>query len=316
MNYTFYLVFAIFAAFMALFLSEAMGAFQLLFNWEKSNKKVISYITPIWEITGTFAAFWVVASDFAFPKIIVPLASIYAGEIMIFLIFFVARNATFVVGEFVSSKGLMTRKNMFRTYSIVTLFIGFIALLVVGGIIGSDGVSINSMSFSPVGWFMNPSSYMLILSAVFLIAGLSYVFYDAGNMGRSAVFLLLGIMFGGVAFYLLNSAVLSVLIIIPVIIIVMPVVLSYIRKLRPLLKNKAFLVSWVALDVFTLNFLVYPTAFKGAINVQSVTASGPMDTAFFIITAFGLILLLGLFAIYGQAVKNSRKLKKMENITE
>ena len=66
---------------MALFLSEAMGAFQMLFNWEKSNSKVISYITPVWEITGTFAAFFVVAADFAFPKIIIPLASIYAGKI-------------------------------------------------------------------------------------------------------------------------------------------------------------------------------------------------------------------------------------------
>ncbi|OWP54702.1 MAG: hypothetical protein B2I18_05565 [Cuniculiplasma sp. C_DKE] len=316
MNYTFYLVFAIFSAFMALFLSEAMGAFQMLFNWEKSNSKVISYITPVWEITGTFAAFFVVAADFAFPKIIIPLASIYAGEIMVFLIFFVARNATFVVGEFVSSRGYMTRKKMFKAYSIVTLFIGFVALLVVGGIIGSDGVSIASMSFSPVAWFLNPSSYILILSAVFLIAGLSYVFYDTGNRSKSAIFSLLGIVFGGIAFYLLNSAVFSVLIIIPVVIIVIPVILSYIRKITPILKNKAFLASWVALDVFTLNFLVYPTAFKGAINVQSVTTSGPMDTAFFIITAFGLVLLLALFAVYGKAVKNSRNMKKMENITE
>lgn len=316
MNYTFYLVFAIFSAFMALFLSEAMGAFQMLFNWDGSNEKVISYITPVWEITGTFAAFFVVASDFAFPKIIIPLASIYAGEIMVFLIFFIARNATFVVGEFVSSKGLMTRKNMFKAYSIVTLFIGFVALLVVGGIIGSDGVSISSMSFSPVAWFLNPLSYILILSALFLIAGLSYVFYGTGNRIRSAVFSLLGIMFGGIAFYLLNSAVFSILILIPVIIIVMPVILSYVKKISPILKNKALLVSWVALDVFTLNFLVYPTAFRGAINVQSVTASGPMDTAFFVITAFGLILLLALFAIYGKAVKNSRSMKRMENITE
>ena len=316
MNYTFYLVFAIFSVFIALFLTEAMGAFQLLFNWENSNKKVVSYITPIWEITGTFAAFWVVASDFAFPRIIIPVASIYAGEIMVFLILFIARNATFVVGEFVSSKGIMTKKNMFKAYSIVTLFIGFIAILVVEGIIGNDGLSIAHLSFSPAAWFTNPVSYLLILSAIFLIAGLSYIFYGEGNRGRSTLFTVLGVIFGGISFYLLNSAVVSDLLASPMVIILILVVLTYIKKLPLLLKSRAFVIIWIALDIFTLNFLVYPTAFKGMIYVSSITASGPMDTAFFTITVFGLLLLAFLFAIYGKAVQNAGNAKQINDIAE
>ena len=71
-NWLFCINFAIFAVFLALFITELMGAFLLLISYEKSKARVLSHLVPIWEVTGTFAAFWVVTADFAYPSMLIP----------------------------------------------------------------------------------------------------------------------------------------------------------------------------------------------------------------------------------------------------
>jgi len=58
------------------------------------------------------------------------------------------------------------------------------------------------------------------------------------------------------------------------------------------------------LTLFSLNFLVYPTAF-GKLSVDSLTTNGTMANAYIIMTLTGLVLLAILLALYTSAVKKS-----------
>ena len=95
------LYFAVFAIFASLLITEIMGSVVLLLFWKQAKSKVLEYIVPIWEVTGTFAAFLVVMGDFAYPSLLVPIASIFAPLLTVFLILFVARNASLAFAEFI-----------------------------------------------------------------------------------------------------------------------------------------------------------------------------------------------------------------------
>lgn len=135
-NFVFYLDFLVFAIFSSLLITEIMGAIILLAWWKRYRRTVLQYIVPVWEVTGTFGAFWVVLSDFAFPGVLIPLAGLYAGAIMIFLILFVARNSTIVFGEYIIKKGWLDERKLYAGYSVSTLFIGIVVLYVLSGVIG------------------------------------------------------------------------------------------------------------------------------------------------------------------------------------
>ena len=100
-NGIFYVNFAIFAIFLTLFITELMGAFLLLFWYDMAKRRVLEYVVPIWEVTGTFAVLWVVTADFAYPSMLFPVASLLAEYIVLFLIFLVARNASISFAEFI-----------------------------------------------------------------------------------------------------------------------------------------------------------------------------------------------------------------------
>ncbi len=51
-------------------ITELMGSILLLLNCKKYREPVLEYVVPVWEITGTFWAFWVVTADFAYPPIL------------------------------------------------------------------------------------------------------------------------------------------------------------------------------------------------------------------------------------------------------
>ena len=96
--------FATFAIFTALLITEVMGAVLLLFFYKDTKSSVLQYVVPIWEVTGTFGAFWVVTSYFAYPTLLIPVATLFAPLLIVFLILFVARNSSIVFGEFIKKR--------------------------------------------------------------------------------------------------------------------------------------------------------------------------------------------------------------------
>lgn len=297
-----------FSIFAALLSTEIMGSVVILVWWNKYRKAVLPYIIPVWEVTGTFGAFWVVLSDFAFPNVLIPVAGVYAAAIMVFLILLVMRNASIAFGEYIVKTGWLDERKLYSLYSVSTIFLGLVVLYILGGIIGGYGVDLTALSANLGAWIAQPADLLFLVGAVIILLGLAPVFYGASDLSKISVLLtVVGVITSAVSLYMFSSGKLSVMVAVPVIMTILPAVLYYGKILTGLISNKLFFIAWLTVTLFTLNFMVYPTAFGGVLNVDSVTTSGPMGGAYFAITLVGGILLTVLIAFY--AVAASRKSK-------
>ncbi len=306
-NFIFYINFAVFSVFAALLITELMGAVLLLIAYEGAKKSVLSYIVPIWEITGTFGAFWVVVTDFAFPSILTPAAHIFAVGFMMFLILIVARNATIVFGEYIMKKGWLDERKLYLGYSLSTVVLGLIVLVILSAIISGAGVDLAAGTLSIVGYFSHPGSILFIIGALLIGVGLAPVFYDLkGFRFLSIPATAIGIALSVAGYALYSTALLTPYMVIPVVLTIAVPLLYYTKVGTALVTNKLAFLAVASIIIFTLNTVVYPDAFGRALSIDAITTSGPMASAFFVITAVGVPLLAVMIAIYVMLVKRTQ----------
>ncbi len=307
-NWLFYVNFAVFSVFLTLFITEMMGAVLLLLFYEKSRKSVLDYIVPIWEVTGTFAAFWVVTADFAYPSLLLPVASLFAATIIIFLILFVARNASISFAELIIRRGWLDEKKLYKMYSLFTLLIGLVVITVLSAIVSGRGISLSNYSFSLATWISDPASILYVAGVLFTGIGLAPVFYSMEEFMRLTVPLTsAGILFSTVSLYLYSPSFITPMFLVPVLLTLVPPLLYQSRVTAPLISNKLVFGAVTAIIIFSLNYIVYPTAFGGSLVVDEITAKGPMVEAFLLLSAAGAVIIGLLMILYIVAVRNYKK---------
>jgi cytochrome bd ubiquinol oxidase subunit II len=305
-NWPFYINFAVFSVFLTLFVTELMGAVLLLRDYERSRSKVLPYIVPIWEVTGTFAAFWVVTADFAYPSMLIPVASLLAGAIVVFLIFLVARNASISFAEYIVKRRWLDEKKLYQAYAVSTLLIGVVVVMILSAIISGAGVDLGTMSFSLGGWIGSPGSLLYLVGVLLIAAGLAPVFYAVDALRRWTVPLTAaGVLVEVGALALYSHSFLTWPLLVPAVLTVAAAVLYQSRRLAPLVSNKLVFGLLSCVIIFSQNFLVYPTAFGGRLSVDAVTTSGPMVQAFEILSVAGAILIGLLMTLYMVASRRS-----------
>jgi cytochrome d ubiquinol oxidase subunit II len=298
-NWLFYINFAIFAVFLTLFITELMGAFLLLLSYEKSKARVLAHVVPIWEVTGTFAAFWVVTADFAYPSMLIPVASLFAGYIVVFLILLVARNASISFAEYIIKHRWLDEKKLYQTYALSTLLLGLTVVLILSAIVSGAGVDLSNLSFSLGTWFASAGSLPYVIGVLVIGIGLAPVFYGIRELQRWTLPLTIsGVLIEALALYLYSSSFLGWPFLIPGLLTVLAALLYQFPQTSGLVSNKAVFAVVSCLIVFSQTYLVYPTAFRGAIAVDSVTTSGPMYNAFLILSAAGIVIVGLLMILY------------------
>lgn len=307
-NWLFYVNFAVFSVFLTLFITEMMGAVLLLLFYEKSRKSVLDYIVPIWEVTGTFAAFWVVTADFAYPSLLLPVASLFAATIIIFLILFVARNASISFAELIIRRGWLDEKKLYKMYSLFTLPIGLVVITVLSTIVSGRGISLSNYSFSLAAWISDPASILYVAGVLFTGIGLAPVFYSMEEFRRLTVPLTsAGILLSAISLYLYSPSFITPMFLVPVLLTLVPPLLYQSRVTAPLVSNKLVFGTVTAFIIFSLNYIVYPTAFGGRLVVDEITAKGPMAEAFLLLSAAGAVIIGLLMILYIVAARNARK---------
>ena len=298
-NWLFEINFAVFSVFLALFVTELMGAILLLFFYDAARHKVLAHIVPIWEVTGTFAAFWVVTADFAYPSMLWPVATLFAAWIVVFLIFLVARNASISFAEYIIKRRWLDEKKLYQAYALSTVLLGVVAVVILSAIVSGVGVDLTSLSFSATTWLLNPASIPYLLGVVVIGVGLAPVFYDLPNMRRLAVPLTtVGVVVEAAALYLYSGSFLSGYFLIPALLTILPAVLYQFPRTASLVSNKLLFGLVTALVIFSQSYLVYPTAFKGGLSVDAVTTTGPMVNAFYILSIAGIVIVGLLMLLY------------------
>ncbi len=176
--------FAAFAIFASLLTTEIMGSVLLLLFWDATKSKVLSYVVPIWEVTGTFGAFWVVTGDFAFPALLAPVAAIFGALLTVFLILFVARNASIVFAEFITKRKWLDEKKLYQLYSLSTLLLGVVVLILMSTLVSGKGVDLKAGTFSLADWIYSPGSLPFVIGAFLIGIGLAPVFYSLNPFGN------------------------------------------------------------------------------------------------------------------------------------
>ena len=305
-NELFYINFAVFSVFLALFITELMGAVLLLLDYDRVKKRVLEYIVPIWEVTGTFAAFWVVTADFAYPSMLIPVASLLAAFIAIFLILLVARNASISFAEYIIKRGWLDERKLYRAYALSTLLVGVVVVLMLSAIVSGAGVDLATPSFSFWGWVTNPGSLPYLVGVLVIGLGLAPVFYAVTELRRWTLPLsVAGVAIEAGALYLYSSSFLTVGFLVPAFLTVLPALLFQFGRTAPLVTNKLVFGVVTALVIFSQSYLVYPTAFAGGISVDAVTSTGPMVDAFLLLSAVGAVLVAFLMVLYMSAANRA-----------
>jgi cytochrome d ubiquinol oxidase subunit II len=312
-NFLFYANFAIFSIFAAMIITELMGSILLLLNWKKYREPVLEYVVPVWEITGTFGAFWVVTADFAYPPILIPVASIFSFAIMVFLILFVARNSTISFAEFIRKRGWLDDRKLYVGYALSSIFLGLVLLVILSGIIGGNGVNLSAFRFSSLNWLYQPSGYLFIIGALLLMVGFAPVFYRVPSLSKlSLLFVAFGIIVSTLSFAMFRNWTLSPYVLVSDVIAILIPILYNVKNVAAIVSNKIVFISLLSVDIFSLNFMVYPTAFGGVLRVDSITNTGLLESSFIVLTVVGAIIVAALIALYAIAV--ARKVKEPSSI--
>ena len=309
-DWPFFVNFAIFSVFLTLFLTELMGGILLLLFYDASKKKVLPYLVPIWEVTGTFAAFWVVTADFAYPALIPAVAALFPAAIVVFLIFLVARNSSISFAEYITKRGWLDEKKLYQAYGLATVLLALVVLMVLSTIVSGAGISLAPLAFSMGSWLGTPATLVYLVGVVVIAVALAPVFYDIAAFRRLTVPLAVAgvaLEVGALAMY--SPSFLGWPLLLASGLTVLAALLYQFPLGAKLVTNKVVFAVLAVVIVFSLNYLVYPTAFRnaagGPLSVSSVTTSGPMVGAFDLLSVIGAVVVGGLMVLYMVAARRA-----------
>ena len=297
MNWIFEVNYAAFSVFAALLITEIMGAVGILIAWP-SRSKVLNYLVPIWEITGTFGALWVVTGDFAYPALLVPVTAIFTPLLIVFLILRVARGASISLAEFITKRGWLDEEKLYKSYALSTIVLGLVVLVLLSALVGGQGVNLATGSFSIISW-TTAGSLVFIIGTLLLAVGLAPVFFDLSAL-RTLVLPLtaLGIILSVLSYWLMSPNLLTPWMAFPVLLTLLVGALYAGRRASRIVTNKAVFLAVLSIIKFSLQPLVYPKAIGQALSIDAVTTTGAMADAFFTITAVGGFLLALMLVLY------------------
>jgi cytochrome d ubiquinol oxidase subunit II len=297
MNGVFEVNYAAFSVFAALLITEIMGAVGLLIAWP-SRSKVLDYIVPIWEVTGTFGAFWVVTGDFAYPGLLVPVSAIFTPLLIVFLIIWVARGASIAFAEFITKRGWLDEAKLFKSYAVTTIVLGLVVLVLLSALVGGQGVDLASGSFSILSW-TTAGSAVFVVGTLLIAVGLAPVLFDLSALrGLVLPLALIGVLLSVLSYWLMSPGLLTPWMAFPVLLTLAAGLLYLWPRTTKIVTNKAVFLMVLSVIVFSLQPLVYPKAIGQALAIDAVTTTGAMADAFFSITAVGGLLLALMLAVY------------------
>ncbi len=297
MNGIFEVNFAAFSIFAALLITEIMGAVVLLIAWP-ARDKVLDYLVPVWEVTGTFGAFWVVTGDFAYPSLLVPVASLFAPLLVVFVMLWVARSASISFAEFITKRGWLDEAKLYRAYALSTIVIGVVVLVLLSSLVGGQGVNLATGSFSLASW-ATAGSMAFILGTLLLGVGFAPVFFDLPSLKRYVLpFAGGGIVLSVFSYWLMSSALVTWWMSVPVLLTLLAGALYLWPKTVKVVTNKGVFLTVLSIIIFSLQFLVYPAAIGQELPIDAVTTAGAMADAFVSVTLVGGSLLAVMLLLY------------------
>lgn len=301
---SYFINYGVFSAFLLLTLMETGVALLAVIDYEKYKPAIMKYIVPIWEINGTFIAFYLVNLEITYPHLITLVGTIYIGPVMAALIIFMAHNAYIAYSEYIGKKDPERRYMM--VYGVSMLLVAFIAVSVLASSISGISINVASMTINLPAMFINGFSLVYFVAVVLITTGVSAIFFGVKSRIRylpSALFVAgILIMWGITAVYVpyivshFSTAFEYVLIIVAAFIAA-----NYAASRGKARTGRILALAATYSSIMYYGLLEYPYFFGKRVYVGSLLNSSVMTGYANIVTAVGGTLLgLGmlLFAYY------------------
>ena len=303
MNWIFETNYAVFSVFASLLITEVIGSVVLILFYDAAKTKVLEYAIPIWEVTGTFGAFWVVTGDMAYPTLLIPVATIFGGLLTVFLILFVARNVTIVFAEFITRRKWLDEKKLYKAYALSTLLLGVTVLILLSALVSGAGVLSNasplSTNFDLGAWASSVGSWLFLVGTILIAIGVAPIFFDIRPFAKWFIPLaVIGVLVSVGAYYEYSSSLVTAYMVVPAFLTLLVVLLYIPKKTASIVTNKAIFILVLSMIVFSLQPLVYPKFVGQALSIDALTTTGPMATVFYQITWAGGALLTVMLLVY------------------
>jgi len=268
----------IFSIFFTLFVLEVGIALTMLLEYEKYKDSLKRFLMPLWEVTGTFAIFYIVNLEAVVPSLLLLIGTIFVVPLLVAAIFFILRNAFLSYSEYMGDK--VSEKRYLHIYAIATIIVAFIAISVLDSGISGIAISASSYSINLLRMFVNSFNILMFLGIALLAAFLAAVFFGIKEYKwfpiLSAVLgvIAIAIAVHGSLNYLFDSA--------------FSTGLPYLLGLLALLAVSLFMhykgnkyakyiaVIWFFLAINFFGFMQGPYILGGTVNTNNYIATGAM----------------------------------------
>ncbi len=308
MSVIFSINYFIFSIFLTLFGLETGIAVTMLLEYDRYKDRLKRFLMPIWEITGTFAVFYIVNFEASFPSLLIILGSAYILPLLVGAMFFIFRNAFLSYSEYMGNP--KTEKTYLHVYAIATIVVAFIVVSVLDSGISGIGINTQTYAINAATIFVNSFNILMFVGIALIAVFMAAAFFGIKEYkwipGVAAP---LGVILVAVAsysrlHYLFDNA--------------MGFGLPYLIGLLALLgiaiyahySNRKFtkyvVVIWFILAVNFFGFMQQPFLFGGAVNTSGYLPSGTSAAYVNMVTLIGgAILIISLiYFIYITYIKH------------
>jgi cytochrome d ubiquinol oxidase subunit II len=278
--------YAVFAVFMVLLLLEGAFAITSIFAYEKYKKKLMRYITPIWEVNGTFAVFYIVNFEATFPKLLGVAGTIYAVPLLVAAALIIIRNSFLIYGQYVGE----TRKEAryLKIYAAATIVALILALSVMSSSLSGIGVNLSTATTN-LALYLNPFNLIVIASALLISVSLAASVFHIDRlerMGWVPLAAAIALIYIGISLFaspLLGNIWHSIL---GIALLVALVAALAVLQARRWSLSGVFTVLIVAYGINVLGALQYPYVL-GSLNITNYMNSSALSGPIFAITLAG-----------------------------
>ncbi len=302
---SYFINYGIFSAMLSLLLVETGASVLVLLDYQKYIERVLKYIVPIWEINGTFVAFYLVNLEATYPYMVKLIGTIYIAPVLAGLIIFMAHNAYLAYSEYIEKEE--PKKLYMKIYSISMVVVAFIAVSILTSAVSGIGINTATMSISLLTMFVNGFNILMFIGIVFITLSATLMFFNARLLGTDLAPVLLaaiGIVLVGVASliyvpYITGNFSRLYVYIIPAVVLLLLAAMLNLGSHRRL--TRIATVSFLLYAMMYFGVLQYPFFFGKTINADSILNSSALVPYVNWVTLLGgifLITILTAFAYY------------------
>ncbi|MDE1871275.1 MAG: cytochrome d ubiquinol oxidase subunit II [Candidatus Micrarchaeota archaeon] len=302
MNLLYSVNYLIFSVFLTLLMLEIGLALVSLAGSERYKDRIAKIINPIWEVTGTFAIFYVVNFEVSYPLVLGIVGTAYAVPLLVAAIFLIIRNVLLALRDYVGYGKQWPR----IVYPMSTIVAGALAISVLSSGVSGMGINLANGAIN-ASFIFNPFNLLIILSIILLSFSLANGiikvdrFHKAGMISE-----ILGFAIAAIASYVYLPGFLkgqqtsTLLIIVSLIVLIAAIALQAIKAKYAGPFNAVF----VALLINLFGASIYPYVF-GTANIMNYAASNALASPELLITTIGgtMVALSLIVLIYVNYVK-------------